>query len=81
MDGGVQSGQDMLRALALGAKACLIGKSFLYALGAMGGAGVTLALNLLRRELEVSLALTGTTDIRQVDASILRRASIPSVDA
>src|ERR1700689_119616 len=80
-DGGVQSGQDMLRALALGAKGCLIGKSFLYALGAMGGAGVTLALNLLRRELEVSLALTGTTDIRQVDASILRRASIPSVDA
>jgi L-lactate dehydrogenase (cytochrome) len=72
MDGGVQSGQDMLRALALGAKACLIGKSFLYALGAMGGAGVTLALNLLRRELEVSLALTGSTDIRQVDASILR---------
>ena len=77
MDGGVQSGQDMLRALALGAKACLIGKSFLYALGAMGGAGVTLALNLLRRELEVSLALTGRTDIRQVDASILRVASVP----
>ena len=77
MDGGVQSGQDLLRALALGAKACLIGKSFLYALGAMGGAGVTLALNLLRRELEVSLALTGSTDIRQVDASILRGASVP----
>jgi L-lactate dehydrogenase (cytochrome) len=47
----------------------------------MGGAGVTLALNLLRRELEISLALTGTTDIRQVDASILRRASFPAVDA
>jgi L-lactate dehydrogenase (cytochrome) len=72
MDGGVQSGQDMLRALALGARACLIGKSFLYALGAMGGPGVTLALNLLRRELEITLALTGGTDIRQVDASILR---------
>jgi L-lactate dehydrogenase (cytochrome) len=77
MDGGVQSGQDMLRALALGAQGCLIGKAFLYALGAMGGAGVTLALNLLRRELEVSLALTGGTDIRQVDASILRGASVP----
>jgi L-lactate dehydrogenase (cytochrome) len=74
-DGGVQSGQDMLRALALGAKACLIGKSFLYALAAMGGRGVTLALNLLRKELEVTLALTGCTDIRQVDASILRRGS------
>ena len=71
-DGGVQSGQDMLRALALGAKGCLIGKSFLYALGAMGGAGVTLALNILRSELEVTLALTGCTDIRAVDASILR---------
>ncbi len=71
-DGGVQSGQDMLRALALGARGCLIGKSFLYALAAMGGAGVTLALNLMRKELEVTLALTGCTDIRQVDASILR---------
>jgi L-lactate dehydrogenase (cytochrome) len=72
-DGGVQSGQDMLRALALGARGCLIGKSFLYALAAMGGSGVTLALNILRKELEVSLALTGCTDIAKVDASILRR--------
>lgn len=71
-DGGVQSGQDMLRAMALGAKACLIGKSFLYALAADGEAGVTLALNILRRELEVSMALTGCTDLSQVDASILR---------
>jgi L-lactate dehydrogenase (cytochrome) len=71
-DGGVQSGQDMLRALALGARGCLIGKSFLYALAAMGGAGVTLALNILRKELEVTLALTGCTDIARVDASILR---------
>jgi L-lactate dehydrogenase (cytochrome) len=73
-DGGVQSGQDMLRALALGARGCLIGKSFLYALAAMGGAGVTLALNILRKELEVTLALTGCTDIARVDASILRRS-------
>ena len=71
-DGGVQCGQDMLRAIASGATACLIGKSFLYALAAMGGPGVTLALNLIRRELEVTLALTGCTDIRQADASILR---------
>jgi len=76
-DGGVQSGQDMLRALALGARGCLIGKSFLYALAAMGGRGVTLALNLLRKELEVTLALTGCTDVRQVDASILRRVPPP----
>jgi L-lactate dehydrogenase (cytochrome) len=76
-DGGVQSGQDMLRALALGAKGCLIGKSFLYALAAMGGAGVTLALNILRKELEVTLALTGCTDIARVDASILRSGPRP----
>jgi L-lactate dehydrogenase (cytochrome) len=71
-DGGVQSGQDILRALALGAKACLIGKAFLYALAANGGQGVTLALNILRQELEVSMALTGCTDLKQVDASIVR---------
>jgi L-lactate dehydrogenase (cytochrome) len=73
-DGGVQSGQDMVRALALGAKACLIGKSFLYALGAMGGPGVTLALKLMRSELELTMALTGCTDIRQLDRNILRPA-------
>jgi L-lactate dehydrogenase (cytochrome) len=71
-DGGVQSGQDMLKALALGARACLIGKSFLYALGALGGAGVTLALDILRKELQVSMALTGCTDVSQVNRSILR---------
>src|ERR1700722_5457759 len=71
-DGGIQSGQDILRALALGARACLIGKSYLYALAAMGGPGVTLALNILRSELEVTLALTGCTDITQVDESALQ---------
>lgn len=71
-DGGVRSGQDLLKGLALGAKACLIGKSFLYALAAMGGPGVTLALNLIKRELEVTLALTGCTDIAHVDTRILR---------
>ncbi len=73
-DGGVQSGQDMVRALAQGAKGCLIGKSFLYALGAMGGAGVTLALKLMRSELELTMALTGCTEIRQLDGNILRHA-------
>lgn len=71
-DGGVQSGQDILRALALGARGCLIGKSFLYALGALGGPGVTLALKIMRQELQVSMALTGCTDVQHVDASILR---------
>jgi isopentenyl diphosphate isomerase/L-lactate dehydrogenase-like FMN-dependent dehydrogenase len=60
--------------MALGATACLIGKSFLYALGAMGGAGVTLALKLMRSELELTMALTGCTNIRQLDRNILRPA-------
>lgn len=71
-DGGVQSGQDVLKALARGARACLIGKSFLYALAAGGEAGVRCALELLRRELEVSMALTGVTDVQRVDRTILR---------
>jgi L-lactate dehydrogenase (cytochrome) len=70
-DGGVQSGQDVLKALALGARACLIGKSFLYALAAMGGPGVSLALEIIRKELEVSMALAGRTDVQRIDRSVL----------
>ena len=76
-DGGVLSGQDLLRAYALGADACMIGKGFLYALAALGGPGVTLALRIMRQELEFSLAMTGCTDLRQVDRSILVPASLP----
>lgn len=71
-DGGVQSGQDVLKALALGARACLIGKSFLYALAAGGGQGVLVALEILSRELSTSMALVGATDVRKVTSSILR---------
>jgi L-lactate dehydrogenase (cytochrome) len=71
-DGGVQCGQDILKAVALGARGCLIGKTFLYALAAMGERGVTKALNILRDELRVTLALTGRTRIADVDAGILR---------
>jgi L-lactate dehydrogenase (cytochrome) len=71
-DGGVQCGQDILKAVALGARGCLIGKTFLYALAAMGGRGVTTALNILRDELRVTLALTGRSRIADVDASVLR---------
>ncbi|HEX4050284.1 MAG TPA: alpha-hydroxy acid oxidase [Steroidobacteraceae bacterium] len=71
-DGGIRSGQDMLKALALGARGCLIGKAYMYALGAQGGAGVTRALGILRDELQVSLALTGRTNLAAVDRSILR---------
>jgi L-lactate dehydrogenase (cytochrome) len=72
-DGGVQSGQDVLRALAFGARACLIGKAFLYGLAAMGEKGVTLALSTIRDELQVSLALTGCSDIQAVGPDVLRR--------
>ena len=72
MDGGVQCGQDVLKALARGARACLIGKAFLYALAANGEAGVKLALETIRNELQVSLALVGRNDVSSVDASLLR---------
>jgi L-lactate dehydrogenase (cytochrome) len=70
-DGGVRCGQDILKALALGAKGCLIGKAFLYALAARGEAGVTLALEILKKELAVSLALTGANAARHVTRDIL----------
>ena len=76
MDGGVNSGQDVLKALALGARACLVGKAFLYGLAALGGEGVSLALQIIRSELEISMALCGVNDIRQVGPHVLvpRRA-------
>ena len=72
-DSGIQTGQDLLKALACGAHAGLIGKSFLYGLGAMGEAGVTKAIELIRRELSVSMALTGQTDVRDIASDIIWR--------
>jgi L-lactate dehydrogenase (cytochrome) len=71
MDGGITSGQDVLKALALGARACLIGKAFLYGLAADGEHGVTLALDIIRRELEISMALSGVTDACAIDRNAL----------
>ncbi|MBB3381587.1 MULTISPECIES: alpha-hydroxy acid oxidase [unclassified Rhizobium] len=71
MDGGVRSGQDVLKAVALGAKGTFIGRPFLYGLGAMGKDGVTLALEIIRKELDISMALCGKRDIKAVDRSIL----------
>ncbi len=70
-DSGVRSGQDVLKALALGARATLIGKAYLYGLGAMGERGVSTALELIRKELDVSMALTGTRDVREVGPQLL----------
>jgi isopentenyl diphosphate isomerase/L-lactate dehydrogenase-like FMN-dependent dehydrogenase len=71
MDGGIRSGQDVLKAWALGARGTLIGRSFLYGLGAMGEAGVTRCLEIIRNELDLTMAFCGHTDIRQVDRGIL----------
>lgn len=72
-DGGVRSGQDVLKALAVGARGVMIGKAFLYGLGAMGKEGVELALALIRKELDVSMALTGTCDVAAVGPQVLYR--------
>ncbi|WP_454915590.1 alpha-hydroxy acid oxidase [Xanthobacter sediminis] len=61
-DGGIRSGQDVLKALGLGARGVLVGRAFLYGLGAMGEEGVTLCLDLIRRELDLTMALCGITD-------------------
>ncbi|MGO9515012.1 MAG: L-lactate dehydrogenase [Steroidobacteraceae bacterium] len=71
-DGGIRSGQDIAKALALGARAGLIGKSFLFALAAGGEAGVTRALEIMRNELRVTLALTGTTSVAAAGRHMLR---------
>ncbi|HUH87146.1 MAG TPA: alpha-hydroxy acid oxidase [Pusillimonas sp.] len=71
LDSGIRSGQDVLRAVALGARGTLIGRSFLYGLAAGGQAGVTRALEIIAKELDVSMAFCGRTDIGGVDRSIL----------
>jgi L-lactate dehydrogenase (cytochrome) len=70
-DGGVRSGQDVLRALAYGASSCMIGRAYIYGLGAGGQAGVTKAIEIIRDELDVSMALTGTRRVREIDRSVL----------
>ncbi len=71
MDGGIRSGQDVLKAFAMGAKGTYIGRSFLYGLGAMGEQGVSTALEILRNELDLSMAFCGHRDIKDVDRDIL----------
>ena len=71
-DGGIQSGQDVLRALAMGAKGTMIGKAFAWGLGAAGEAGVTMVLEILRKELDVTMALCGLKDVKEASPAILR---------
>jgi len=77
MDGGIRSGQDVLKAVALGARGTLIGRAFLYGLGAMGEAGVTRTLEIIRNELDLTMAFCGRTNIHDVDKSILLPGTFP----
>jgi L-lactate dehydrogenase (cytochrome) len=70
-DGGIRSGQDVMRALALGARSCMIGRAYLYGLGAGAQAGVARAIEILRKELDVTMALTGTNRIADIGAHVL----------
>ena len=72
MDSGIRSGQDVLKALALGAKGRYIGRSFVYGLGAMGQQGVNKALEIIQKELETSMALCGCRTIEELSRDILR---------
>ncbi len=74
MDGGIRSGQDVIKAIALGAKGVFIGRAFLYGLGALGEEGVTLCLDIIRKELDTTMALCGRRNIQDVDGTILARA-------
>ena len=73
MDGGIRTGQDILRAVAMGAKGTLIGRAFLYGLGANGKEGVLQTLQILQKELDLTMGLCGKTNLNEVDKSILHR--------
>jgi L-lactate dehydrogenase (cytochrome) len=75
MDGGIRSGQDVIKALALGAKGVMIGRAYIYGLGAMGQAGVTTSLDIIRKELDITMALCGLRDVKRVDSNILVKPS------
>ncbi len=77
MDGGVRSGQDVLKARALGAQGVMVGRAWLYALGAYGEEGVTKMLQILHKELDLTMAFCGRTDINTVDKSILLPGTFP----
>jgi L-lactate dehydrogenase (cytochrome) len=77
MDGGIRSGQDVLKAWALGARGTMIGRAMAYGLGAMGEAGVTKALQLIHKELDVTMAFCGHTNIQNVDKRILLPGTYP----
>ena len=78
MDGGVRSGQDVLKARALGAQGCYIGRAFLYGLGAMGQEGVSKVLQIIHNELDLTMAFCGHTNVETVDKSLLLPGTYPT---
>jgi len=79
LDSGIRSGQDVIKALALGAKGTLIGRSYVYGLGAMGEAGVTKSLEIIANELDLTMAFCGLRDVQQVNSNILLNGSYPKI--
>ncbi len=80
LDSGIRSGQDILKAWALGARGTMIGRAFLYGLGAYGEEGVTRALEILYKEMDISMAFTGHRDIHHVNKDILVKGTYPEAD-
>ena len=78
MDSGIRSGQDVLKAVALGAKGTYVGRAFLYGLGAMGGPGVSKALEIIHKELDLTMAFCGRTKMADVDTGILLPGTFPT---
>uniref|UniRef100_Q07IY9 L-lactate dehydrogenase (Cytochrome) n=1 Tax=Rhodopseudomonas palustris (strain BisA53) TaxID=316055 RepID=Q07IY9_RHOP5 len=72
-DGGIRSGQDVMRALALGAKSCMIGRAYIYGLGAFGGPGVAKAIDIIKNELSTTMALCGVNSIAEIDHHVLAK--------
>jgi L-lactate dehydrogenase (cytochrome) len=70
-DGGIRSGQDLMRALALGARSCMIGRAYIYGLGAFGGPGVSKAIDIIKNELSTTMALCGVNSIAEIDDHVL----------
>jgi len=80
-DGGIRTGADILRALGLGARACMIGRAYIYGLGAGGKAGVAKAIDILKNELSVAMALTGTIKISDIDGSVIAGGDVKKKSA
>jgi L-lactate dehydrogenase (cytochrome) len=80
IDSGFRSGQDVLRALALGARACMMGRAFLYGLASNGQAGVARAIDIVRGELTTTMALCGVRNIADIDRRVLASINVPAQD-